>query len=158
MKKLITTIALVAVSLVSFAQSDSVTVSREVDDMTDKVSWYANVILVAANEGKTKGITIQPSIANGSSINTLIVSPVGLGNCNEDNTLIIKFVDGSKVKLSSWNKFDCEVAYFAPTSALVTKLKAVEIDKIYFQNGRTFDSGTFPVSRPRYFIQLYKGL
>ena len=95
---------------------------------------------------------------NGKFIRTLIVTPYKLGSCNENNTLIIKFVDGSKVKLSSWNKFDCDNTYFDLTNSLESKFKTVEVEKIYYQNGRTYDSGTFPLENPRYFIQLYKGL
>lgn len=158
MKKLVLILVLVAVNLVSFAQSDSVIVKRVVHEMTDEVYWSTNFRLVAANQELTRGFTVQPIIDKGTYIIDLIVKPVGLGNCNENNVLIIKFVDGIKVKLKSWSDFDCTVAYFTPTNYLVSKLKVVEVDKMYFQNGHTLDSGTFPVDNPKYFIQLYKGL
>jgi len=157
MKKVALVFALTVVSLVSFSQSDSVIVKKSVNEMTDEVRWVTNFRLVAANQELTRGFTIQP-IIDGGAVVDLIVSSVGMGNCNDNNTLIIKFVDGSKVKLKSWNQFNCEESYFTPTNELVSKLKTLELDKMYFQNGYTFDSGTFPVDNPRYFIQLFKGL
>ena len=136
---------------------DSITVTKEVDDMTDKVYWFASHKLIAANKERTKGFNISPSI-RGNSITDFIVTSANMGSCNENNTLIIRFVDGSKVKINSWNDFSCKNSYFKTTSLLTRKLKTIEIDKIYYQNGRTYDSGTFPVTRPRYFIQLYKSL
>jgi hypothetical protein len=165
MKKVLVTIALSVASLTSLTAQkstqlnsiDSVTVTKEVNEMTDKTYWFASHNLIGANEQRTKGINIQPSI-RGKKISDLIVEPVGLGSCNENNTLIIKFVDGSKATLKSWNEFDCKNSYFNIPIDLIKKLKTIEISKVYFQNGRTYDSGTFPVTRPRYFIQLYKGL
>jgi len=165
MKKVLLGLALTVASFTSLTAQektymnsiDSVTVTKEVDDMTDKVYWFASHRLIAANEERNKGFNISPSI-RGNSITDFIVTSANMGSCNENNTLIIKFIDGSKIRLKSWNDFSCENSYFKVSYSLTSKLKTTEIDKIYYQNGRTYDSGTFPVTRPRYFIQLYKSL
>jgi hypothetical protein len=157
MRKTITTIAAVLASFVSFGQADSVTVKTTVDEMTDKVYVLPSSDLIATSDG-ISGIKIMPCM-NSERVTMFIVMQYSLGSaCNEDNTLIIKFTDGTKIKMKSWNDFDCETAYFSPSTTDDEKLKTLDIEKIYYQNGRSFQSGTFPVENSRYFIQLYKGL
>jgi hypothetical protein len=160
MKQLLILATLVLGMSVAFGQNDSVTVYKYTDEMTDDSFWMTSIRCFAISEtDQNKGLIIDLSISNNAtSIKSIIVFAYKLGSCNENNTLIFKFVDGSKIKLRSWNKFSCKNSYFNVTSALADKLKNVEVEKIYYQNGRTYDSGTFPIDNPRYFIQVYRGL
>jgi len=158
MKVLTLTFALVAVSLVSFAQSDTVKVYTYVEEMTEKSYIMTTVDLIATENG-TKGIKIMANISNAKELTSFIISQYDMGSaCNENNTLIIKFIDGSKIKILSYNQFSCKNSYFRVPFTAVEQLKTLEIEKIYYQNGDSYESGTFPVNNPRYFIQLYKGL
>mgnify|MGYP003657759163 CR=1 FL=1 len=160
MKQLLILAAIVLGISVAFGQKDSVKVFKYVNDMTDKSYWMTSISCFAVSEtDENKGLIIDPSItSDAKSVRAFIVTSYKLGNCNENNTLIFKFNDGSKVKLRSWNEFSCKNSYFNVTGVLADKLKNVEVEKIYYQNGRTYDSGTFPLDNPRYFIQIYKGL
>lgn len=136
--------------------SDSVIVSRITDDMTDEIDFECNVTFLCSNDGK-KGIQIQPYY-DGKELKTFIVNTYKMGSeCNKNSTLIIKFVDGTKIKLSSWNKFSCTEAYFSPRIHH-EKLSTLEIEKVYFMNGSSYESGVFPPYNKRYFIQYFKGL
>jgi len=158
MKSILLTFALVAVSLASFAQSDTVKVYTYVEEMTEKSYIMTTVDLIATENG-TKGIKIMANISNAKELTSFIISQYDMGSaCNENNTLIIKFIDGSKIKILSYNQFSCKNSYFSVPFTAVEQLKTLEIEKIYYQNGDSYESGIFPVNNPRYFIQLYKGL
>lgn len=158
MKNIIVTLATVLISVLGVnAQTDSVTVVKTVNEMTDKVSYNASFVLLATNDGE-KGLRIRPYLADKKLSNFMVYTYMMGSKCNKDNTLIIKFSDDTKIKLSSWNEFDCKNSYFKVTPELLVKLKTLEIEKIYFLNGDSYESGTFKVEDKRYFIQLIKGL
>lgn len=160
MKNIIVTLAAVVVSVLGVnAQTDSVTVTKHTDEMTDKVYLFPSATLFAIDKyDKKKRLIIRPSINVSTKELSLIVEPYKLGLCNENNTLIFKFSDGTKIKLKSWNSFDCKNSYFEITKKLKNKLRTLEIEKVYYMNGYSYESGTFPVDNKRYFIQLYKSL
>jgi hypothetical protein len=82
---------------------------------------------------------------------------VGIGNCVENNTFIVKFSDESKIELKSWNDFNCEGdAWFSVKEDNLKSLETKKITKIRVQNGRTFESFTMEVPEidSDYFIQL----
>ena len=161
MRKLVLVLAVTLSSFTNLmAQKDSVTVVDYVDEMTDEKYLFASRDLFVIDEEDTnKGIIITPGINVLNHKVRFIIETFKLGGCNENNILIIKFIDGSKFKMKSYNEFNCKgVTYFSTRNEMIIKLKNIEIDKIYYQNGRTYESGTFPISDKRYFIQLYKGL
>jgi hypothetical protein len=46
-------------------------------------------------------------------INGFILKNIGIGNCDENDSLIFLFEDDTKLEISMWNKFNCESkAYF----------------------------------------------
>lgn len=154
--KLILTILVVSsCSLFAQVKSDTVTVVKIVDDMTNKSFITPSKRLIIANEEKTKGFSLD--IVFGSTI-TLLSKTVGLSGCNEKDELIILLSDSSKIKLKSWKDFNCKgEGYFTLSSSTIEKLRSSEISKIRITNGRSYDSytGEVPVENKRYFIQLF---
>ena len=160
MRKVITTFATIAaMSLTAFAQ-DSITVKKYVDEMTEDITYMTNADALASTDNRT-GFKLMVMITDDLKPGTIIVTTYGMGSkCNKDNILILKFKDGEKIKLKSWNKFSCKTAYFSypKDAATIAKLNSTEIEKAYFMNGDSYESGTFPLTNPRYFIQLDNSL
>ena len=159
MKKLTLTLATIAIALNSFTQ---VTISKETDEMTDKVSYYASERFFAANKELTKGCALDMVIdnKNGSLTSTFIVAKmVGLESCNENNTLIILFDNGEKFTLNSWNKFNCKGnAYFTLSKSNIELLNSNPISKVRITNGKSYKSYTAEIEYKNYFIDLYNAL
>jgi len=158
MKKLTLTVIALTLTLITNAQM----IEKVVDDMTDKTNYYSTINLIVANESKTEGVTIVPSIRNKNgklTANSLICSIVGLGVCNESNKMIIMFDDETKFTLTSWNKFNCKGnAYFDLDESQVQELATKPIKKIRFTNGKSYESVTNTPSRNDYFINFYDEL
>lgn len=155
------TLTLITIALLlSFnlaAQSDSIIVSVVVDEMTDKEYYLTSKDLLATNDN-IKGVSIMV-ITNNKVMSSFAVKSYSMGSkCNENSTLIFLYSDGTKTKLKSWNKYSCKTSYFTPTAEMITKLKTLEVEKIYFQNGTSLESGTFIITEKRYFIQVLIGL
>jgi hypothetical protein len=159
MKKLVIGLGLIAMTISSFAQ---VTIEKHVDEMTDKVSYFASERFVAANSGKSKGCAIDVNITEKNGVletRNFIVQMVGLEKCNENNKLIFLFEDGSKITMDSWNKFNCKgTAYFSLSKQHLEELKTKVISKVRITNGRSFKSYTAEVTQKSYFIKFYNQL
>jgi len=155
-------LVLVAVLLFSLTSKAQVNVETVVDEMTDKVSYYASERFICADESMTKGCAIDPSFSESKGVKEvkhLIVTMVGLGNCNENNELIILFDNGEKITLKSWNKFNCKGnAYFSITNTTTEKLKTNPISKVRITNGDSYKSYTSEITYKNYFIDLYNNL
>jgi len=138
----------------SVTANDSIVFTKYQDKMTDRVYYMTNRDLIIANSTKTEGAKFQYVYDS----NELIVTLVGLGGCNENNTIIILFENGLKQTLESWNKFDCENSYFKIEDDEL--LRKYEMQTIRVTNGYSFESVTvdIPKRNKRYFIQLYKSL
>ena len=81
-----------------------------------------------------------------------------IGNCDEKDQLIFLFDDGSKISISSWNKFNCKGnAYFNLTEDELNSLKTKLVTTIRFVNGYTSDSFTYTLKKLEkdYFINVY---
>jgi len=154
MKKLTLTLSTVLITLSSFAQ---LTIIELKDEMTDKVYYSTSVGLKCI--GGAEGFRIDPNITvkNGKKIaKDLIIGMAGLGNCNENNTLIFLFDNGEKLTLKSWNKFNCKgTSYFSIGTKNIETLKASPISKIRLTNGSTYKSYTHEVEQKNYFIELF---
>ena len=87
-----------------------------IDKMTDKEYFLSTKNLVGANTQKTQGFSITPhfkSVDGKMYQSGLILKNIGIGNCDEKDSLIFLFEDGTKITITSWNKFNCEgKAYF----------------------------------------------
>ena len=157
MKKLTLTVLTVLTALSSFAQ---LTVTETKDEMTDK-SYYSvseGLECIGTKEGFRIDVNIKEK--NGKlDARMFILSMAGLGSCNENNGLIILFDNGEKLKLTSWNKFNCKgTSYFDLSTQAIAKLKKNTISKIRFTNGSSYKSYTHEVEQKSYFIELYNAL
>lgn len=177
MKKIMTTACLV-LSLISYSQTktktdaqtktikkqkDSVVVVKQVDDMEDKSYYYPSRSIVIIDETKKQGIRLSAFINSKTEtlkLDDLELKMVGIGSCVENNILIIKFEDETKIELKSWNDFNCEGnAWFDIDKGeddIVRLLETKRISKIRVQNGRSYESFTAEVSPDDadYFMQL----
>jgi hypothetical protein len=131
------------------------------DNMTDKEYYFSQKKLICANLDKTKGFALTPSFKteNGTMINNgLMCKNVNIGNCDEGDTLIFLFEDGSKTTITSWNKFNCEGnSYYDFSDDDVKQLSAKKVTTIRFSNGRTYDTLTYSLKATEqdYFIRLF---
>lgn len=148
---------LMALPLFSAAQQCIV---KDCDDMTDKCTYYPRHNMIVTNETKTIGFTMDARIVekNGQlSVADIMVLSVNIGNCNENDKLILMFEDSTKLSLTSWNKFNCEGnAWFTVKESDVNRLASNKIIKAYFQNGRSYDSysSTIGPEDQDYFVKI----
>lgn len=147
--------------LLSLSSYSQVTIEKEIDDMTEQVSYYVSHLFVVANEQNTQGFTIKPMLKKDSKIYSdgWIVTAYNLGGCNEDNELIFLFTDGTKITVNSWSKFRCKnYSFFSLTLEQEAMISTKTISKVRFTNGYTYDSYTNAPVNPNYFIQVYDAL
>ena len=71
--------------------------------------------------------------------------------------MIILFKDGSKITLTSWNKFNCDGdAYFSLNAEQRLSLSTLPVKTIRVTNGYTFESITVSEGyNKRYLIQAF---
>lgn len=163
MKNLLILSALILGMMAAFGQT-TITVTKQVDEMTDKVYYFPSRVLIASIDGGA-GVSIDPFIRNKGGkldITSLMVTNYRLGACVENSDFIIKFTDGTKIKMTSWNDFNCDpISYFNPSISDKDALKSKKIEKVYFENGNTHESGTYTLYEDcpsDYFIQVFKSL
>ena len=132
-----------------------------VDKMTDKEYYLASKNFVGSNIQKTEGFSITPHFKNVDgkiAQNNLILKNIGIGNCDEKDSLIFLFEDGTKITITSWNKFNCEgKAYFDLTEDDLEMLKTKHISTIRFVNGYSFESLTYNLKKEEkgFFINVF---
>lgn len=155
MKKVIL-FALVLMNLNITAQK----IFKSCDDMTNECLYFPDNHLILANEAKTKGFKIVPSIEekNGKVyMSGLIGTLYNIGNCCENNELIVMFSDSTKLTFVSWNKFNCEgTAYFDVSESDAEMFLSKSILKMKMTNGYSHDSftGTTKESSKNYFVSM----
>ena len=160
MKKVLLLLLIMTCTMNITAQVNPIQITKTVDKMTDKVYYSSSETLLVANEEKSKGFRVDFSIReknNGDiSLSNLIVTLAGLGSCNEDNTMIILFENDTKVKLTSWNKFNCKgTSYFSLSRIDKLALSTTPISKIRLTNGRGYKSYTGDLKDKNFFINLF---
>jgi hypothetical protein len=157
MKKVILILALALGAINAQGQSDSAFMYYFEDEMSDLTYYVPNREMTVTNEERTKGVKFSTHVSTDGDFLFLTAELIGLGNCCEDNKLIILFEDGSKFDLVSWNDFDCEgAAYFNVTSAQKNKLANIPIKTVRMTNGHSFESVTSSKGyNKRHFIQLF---
>lgn len=161
MKKMILSAIFIVASLMSIAQkNDSVFIYKQVDDMEDEVYYFPSRKIVCSNEDKSKVFSLSAFIESDSdsnlSIGNLSVTAIGFG-CLEKCELIIMFDDGTKIKSTSWNKFNCKGnAWFSFDLNEIDSLSKKKITKVKLMNGNNFESYTSEINPidSDYFIQL----
>lgn len=161
--KVIMTLMMCLMVTVSFGQisKDSVYLVKKTDEMSGETYVYGNRAFIVANDAGKIGFRIDTYIENDLSFSVIIVTMVGIGNCNENDEIIILFENGEKITKKSWKKFNCEgEAYFNMNEKEIQLLRTQPISKIRMTNGRTYDSYTGDVKEKdkRYFIQLLYSL
>ena len=121
------------------------------DIMTDKEYIYSKDRILYFEDGK-KGFSVSISwnFEKGKvNYNGISVKSVGIGSCVENDDLIILFEDNTKVSLKSWNKFNCNGnSYFDLNAKELNNLNK-RIKGIRFQNGRSFESSTYQISKEK---------
>lgn len=164
LKLMMMTLMMCFMSLTSFAQTanaDSVYVIKESDAMSGETYVYGNRSFIVANDESTKGFKVDTYIKSDLSFGMITVKMVNIGNCNENDEIIILFENGEKITKKSWKKFNCDgEAYFNLSESDIQVLRTQPISKIRMTNGRTYDSYTGDVKSKdkRYFIQLFYAL
>jgi len=155
MKKLFV-LALSFLSMNIYAQK----IFKSCDDMTNECIYFSDSDLILANEKKTKGFTLSPSIDEKDGqiyMSGLIASMVNIGACCEKNVLIVMFADSTKLSFTSWNKFNCEGnAYFHMNSSDAEMFFSKPIIKLKIENGYTHDEFSCSVKDPsrKYFLLI----
>jgi len=132
-----------------------------IDKMTDREYFLSSKNFVGTNTQKTQGFIITPafkSVNEKMVQNGFILKNVGIGNCDENDSLIILFEDDTKLEITMWNKFNCESkAYFNLTESQLELLKSKKITTIRFNNGYTYNSLTYNLKKEEqgFFINVY---
>ena len=156
MKKtiLIFAIALGAINL--YAQ-DSTFMYYFSDELESVTYYMPSSDLIIANSAKTEGAKIGFHLTYEGEFSFLTATLIGLGNCNEKDKMIILFEDGSKITLTSWNKFNCDGdAYFNLNDKQKEKLSTLPVKTIRVTNGHSYESITSSEGyNKRYFIQAF---
>jgi len=156
MKK-VSILLFLALSITSFSQAY---INKKCDDMTGKCIYYPSERIITHNSSNTEGVFLQVLITEKSNrldIEHIICTNVNIGNCNENDNLILMFEDSTKINLRSWNEFNCEgKSYFSINGSNADKLASKKVIKLYFQNGRSYDSFTSPIDadQQNYFVDL----
>lgn len=159
MKKVI----LLALALFSM-KVNAQNILKSCDDMSNECLYFTDAELILANDSKTKGIKVSPSIEEKDGkifMSGLIVKMVNIGVCCENNELIVMFSDSTKATFKSWNKFNCEGdAYFDVAVSDWSSFFLKPILKIKIENGYTHDSftGSIKDSSRNYFINVGKNI
>lgn len=161
MKKLLVALLLL-ISLSAFSQKTNPFVIEHCKDkMTETEYYFVQKKFICSNTEKTKGFAISPNFKsnNGIVVNSgLICKNVNIGNCDENDTLIILFEDDSKITLTAWNKFNCNGnAYFNLSSNDLNELSTKKVNTIRFTNGRSYDTFTQTLNQDQkdYFVRAY---
>jgi hypothetical protein len=145
---------------ISLKSQDSVYVVKVVDDMSDDSFYTPSKNMVCATTDKKTGISLSVFFDEKNdelTIAEIKVVMINIGNCVENNELIILFENEEKIKLMSWNKFNCDGdAWFRLNDDQRELLAKNRIKKIKITNGRTYESYTHELKTNKdYFNQLF---
>ena len=156
---------LLVTALLSFSAYSQTTkpylIEHCIDKMTDREYFLSTKNFVGANTQKTQGFVITPAFksVNGKMVqNGFILKNIGIGNCDENDSLIFLFEDDTKLEISMWNKFNCESkAYFNLSDNELELLKTKNITAIRFNNGYSYNSLTYNLKKEEqgFFINVY---
>jgi hypothetical protein len=153
---------LILTAVVCAFAAKSQTIIGDCTDLSGDCLYYVSENIIVTNAEKSKGFTFHPSceMKNGQlACSGIIAQLVNVGSCCEKNTLIILLDDGSKVMLTSWNKFNCEGnAYFNITRDEMQLLREHKMVKAQIKNGFTYDSFVNDISEKNqeYFFRYFK--
>ena len=156
--------AMLVLTLSSFGQK----ITYKVDDMTDEYSYTFHTSVDSSacfvSEDNKTGFVISvgfredlgKKLSTSLTFNVIYVHFAIKGmDCVENGNLIIKFIDGTKIILNSFNDFNCKDYFFfsvLPKQKLI--LSSTPIDKIMLSDNRSGVSYTFSPDNPKFFIEL----
>lgn len=152
MKKL--TLALGLFILAVTVQAQTAQITKQVDDMTDKVYLYGSSSRMSGSiAGRT--LEIITYLNTDFSIQSSMILVDGIGCIDEGTKVIILFEDGTKLTKSSFNKFNCKGYVFISLSKKnISKLCTSKVKKIRVTNSRNYKDVTCEFLNPNYFIEL----
>jgi len=133
------------------------------DAMSGKEYAIGSKLLYCSDNDKD-GFSIRISWENKKGIVTysgLTVRSVGIGDCQENDELIILMDDDSKVILKSWQDFNCKGnSYFDLRSKEFNNINTKKVKAIRFTNGRSFDNFTYKLKEKEqsFFIEAKAAL
>ena len=137
MKKVLVLLVTVLALNLSSAQ-----ITKTVDTMSDEITFTtSNHITGSDSTFNSRSFVMYLSLkADGDSaeIQGLAVIIEGL-SCVESVEAIILLEDGNKLKMTSWNKFNCKgYAFFDITDKDINMLSNSPVSKVKFTNGRNY--------------------
>ena len=162
MKKLISCI-LVIISLSAKSQDSAYTIKVCKDAMADKEYAFGSKVLYCSDNDKD-GFTVRISWNNKKGIvsySGLSVHSVGIGDCQENDELIVLIEDDTKVTLKSWQEFNCKGnSYFDLRGREFNNLNTKKIKAVRFTNGRSYESFTYKLkpNEQSFFIEAKTAL
>lgn len=142
-------------------KSDSVHIIKLIDNMSDKIYYMTNKSFVVINETGKIGFKVDVHISKKIEFDFVTIKSVGIGNCNENDEIIILLENGQKITKKSWQEFNCKGnSYFNLNDNDIILLKSSPLSKIRLKNGRSYDSYTGDVQNKdkQWFIQLFNQL
>jgi hypothetical protein len=144
------------------AQTDSVYIVEEKDQMTDKVYYYASRQIICVNPiDKKQGFGVSFFVEKEDDelkAKELKTKIVGIGSCHENDEIIFLLENQTKINAKMWNDFNCDgKGWFKISDSDKELLATNKVLKIRIQNGRTYENYTHDVEKKNqdYFIQLF---
>jgi hypothetical protein len=163
MKKSLTLIAMVLVSLFTFAQSENpIKLIYEKDEFTGKEFLSVEPSLLVSEDG-VKGFRLYPVLRKeGDKWGYSTMGGVStIGDCFENDKVFIIFEDGSKFSMTSWRAFNCKGDIGFDLYAKFRKELCKPMKAIRFQNARdytTFEMTFTNQNDKNYFVNFFKAL
>lgn len=140
------------------SELDSVYIIKKIDEMSGETSVRVNRFLWLGDDDGVSRFAVSPHIEVDSVFSLVSVIMMDMGNCNENDEIIILFDNGERIIKKSFNKFNCDgIALFDMNKEEIQLLRTQPISKIRITNGYTHDSYTSYVKEndKRYFIKLF---
>lgn len=174
MKTLLTLVAILSMSVVTFAgdlgseeifkSSTGFELKYSYDVMEDEESLRVLNGFKATEDGKTGMIVFVSFKKDGGEwvYNGLVASVAGVGSCHENSELLFLLEDGTKPSTRMWEDFSCEGQYgFDLYDTMAPKLASSPVKAIRITNGRSYEKYTYmPKTKEEkeYFINALKAL
>lgn len=133
--------------------------------MEDKTYYFSSEKLICVDDSRDKGFGVSFDFLTKRKTKEAAISGVSVASkgfsCVENSTLVFLFEDNQKIKLKSWNKFNCDGnSWFGLRKKELKLLQTKKLKKIKYQNGRNFTSLTYELKEEEesYFIEISEAL
>jgi hypothetical protein len=139
---------------------------KKTNDMTDESYYFFvdskndSAITMLSDDGGINGFSLMPVFKPKKSKIDIVVTMYKDRRtvCCENGFMVIKFKDGTKIKLKSWREFNCDGEFYFWITNYKKELSTKPIDKIMVENGRDFTDETHFIVNPNYFIEFFKAV